>query len=156
MSILDTVLNKGGAGVSLSRQETIEALDPLLRQHHRLNSLYRQALVQLPVGSEMALKLDEALRVARMDVGKLAECVLSAGGIPYSGTDLDPTAAPLPGGNALFRHLADAERDLRDETDKQLARDHQIRTQAILGNVAAHSRERLALAERAAQKPLDR
>ncbi len=153
MSILDTLLNKGGAGVSLSREETVHSLNPLLERHIRLNHAYRHAAAAL-AGTALAQPLHDALRVARMDVGKLSETILSAGGTPYTGTTLDPDDKDFPQGQQALERLADDERALLDAAEKEIGRDHHIRTLAILGNVQTHSRERLSLVERAAQKPL--
>lgn len=150
---LDTFLNKGGAGVSLSREDTVERINPLLRQHILLNHAYRQVIAAL-AGSQLADTLLETQRTARMDVGKLSETVLSAGGRPYLGTDVEPGSAALPEGDGMLRALLDQEQALLDATETEIALDHQIRTQAILGNVQTHSRERLKIVERATKTAL--
>ncbi len=151
-SALDTVLNKGGAGFSMSRADTITAVNPVLEQHARLNHAYEQAAARL-AGRPIAQQLHAHQRVARMDVGKLSETVLSAGGTPYTGTDVEPGSEPLPEDDDVLRYLADRERNLLDAIEHELARGHMIRTTAILALIQTHSRERLTLVERAAQKP---
>ncbi len=153
-SALGTVLNKGGAGTSLGREATVAALVPIMERHIHVNHAYEQAIAALD-GRPLADQLRAEQRIARMDVGKLGESILSAGGTPYSGVQIEPGSEVLPAEpHKMLEALRDREKDLLDATDDALGQDHMIRTLAILGNVQAHSRARLALVERAASKPL--
>lgn len=155
-AVLDTILNKGGAGTTISREETVERLNPLIAAHSRLLHAYNAvrgtfAHEALPAG------LDAHLRTARMDVGKLAETVFSSGGVAYNGTELEPGSERFEGGPAtILRALAAREEAFLDEVRRELKDvDHHIRTRAILGNLETHSAERLDALREAARKARD-
>ena len=140
--IFGAVLNKGGAGTSLSRADTIARLNPVIVAHTRLLHAYDAARAGRPAAETD--RIDALLRTARMDVGKLAENVFSLGGTPYNGTDIEPgTTVAEAGGEARYRALAQAEEAFARQLDDELAVDHQIRVGATLGILRAHSQERL-------------
>ena len=152
--IFGAVLNKGGAGTSLSRSETIDRINPVIAAHTRLLHAYEAAKVGRPAAE--ADRLDDLLRTARMDVGKLAEVVFSQGGVPYNGTDLEPgTLTAERGGEARYRALARTEEAFAKQLDDELAVDHQIRTGATLKLLRAHSAERLDAVQTFARRATD-
>lgn len=137
------ILNKGGAGVSLSRPETIKRLEPITRALSRLN-LYYQAASEKLSHEDVASAVRGLLRVGRMDVGKLSESVLSAGGAPYNATDLEPPNFVLEGSDSeMLNALQEKENEFQQLVREESSVRHQIRTQAILMNVETNSQERL-------------
>ena len=143
--MLNFFLNKGGAGASISRQETVERLNPLIRQHYVLNHGYDHAIRTLR-DRGLAERLEEMQWWARADIGKLAETVFSAGGTAYNGTDLEPDHFNLGDDeDELLFQLRDLESNFLDQVLAEGDVEHHIRTRAVLDNVRAHSEERLAL-----------
>jgi hypothetical protein len=149
-SPFDLVFQKGGFFQSLSREETVDRLNPLAEQLTRLNNVYetakqRLALSDRPEIAAFAPRISADQRFARMDVGKLNETIFSCGGTAYNGTSLEPGELALP---TDLRHLADElqrrEQAHQEDLAESLKLDHQIRTQAVLGNLVAHSEARLS------------
>ncbi|ARA92768.1 MAG: hypothetical protein D6685_04970 [Bacteroidetes bacterium] len=141
------VFQKGGIGRSLSREETVERLNPISKALIEL-TLYYDDAVQRIGAPEIAAELERHLKRARVDVGKINETIFSAGGVAYSGTDLDPEAfrAGEDEDEMLFR-LLDLEQAFLEKVSAEFdlePREHQIRTQAVLANVRANSEARLA------------
>ncbi len=146
MSLKQLIFNKGGIGPSLSRQETIDRLNPITRKHAELNHYY-QHIIRRTDDAAHAAGLERLQRTARADAGKLRESIFSAGGTGYNGVDLEPEQFDL--GNdpieALIK-LHNRENSFREEVDDALALDdppHRIQSRAILQNVSTHSSERL-------------
>ncbi|HYE58989.1 MAG TPA: hypothetical protein VD948_10805 [Rhodothermales bacterium] len=155
-AVLDAILNKGGAGTTISRQETVDRINPLIEAHARLLHAYASVQQSLPPES-LPSGLNEHLRTARMDVGKLAETVYSTGGVAYTGTDLEPGTERFEGGTAsVLKALAAREEEFLGQVRDELKDvDHHIRTRAILGNVEKHTAERLDAVREAARKARD-
>lgn len=137
------LLKKGWAGKTISRAETIDRLNPLLRQHNEINYTYDAALGRLN-DTAVVDRLNQLQRTARNDAGKLSESILSCGGVPESGTDMGP--ADFDPGNTLkgiAAHLIDLEQAFLDAIDSERKIEHQMRTRAILENVKRNTTERL-------------
>ncbi len=145
----ELLLGKGWAGRTITRAETVERLNPIIKQHIELNRHYEAAMraLDLPPAVE-ALRAMQ--RTARMDVGKLSETVFSAGGAAYNGTDLEPGGVDR-GASALdiVSELISMERYFRKtvETERDEI-EHQIRTRAILELVESNSHDRLKTLEK--------
>ena len=144
--MLDFFLNKGGAGITMPRHETIGRVNPLIEAHVRLNHLYEDALRRL-ANRDVVGQLEAFQKIARADVGKLNETVFSAGGVAYNGTDVEPGSVTLGDGGddedllaALEDREAAFEEQLAGEFD--LKPEHHIRTAAVLSVVRANSRSR--------------
>ncbi len=135
MGLKELFLNKGGAGVSMSRRDTVERLNPLLRRAYELLYLWRAAADASDRGA--AERLEAMLKTQRADIGKLAETVLSCGGAPYNGAGLRDDA---PEGAA---RLQNAEEGFRALLKDELKQNHQIRTRAVLNVLADNSDARL-------------
>lgn len=153
--IKEALLGRGWAGRTLSRSETVEHLNPLIRQHLELNTYY-QAAIQDYEDERVIDVLERLQKTARADVGKLSETVLSSGGTPPNGTDLDPEDFPLKGGPVdMLQQLNDLETDFRETIAEELDLEHQMRTRGILEAVKSNSTDRLdalsALLRRAEQ-----
>ena len=88
--------------------------------------------------------LEQLQKTARVDVGKLSETVLSCGGTPYNGTDLDPDDFALRGGvGDLVEELHALETDFNEVLAGELDLEHQMRTRGVLEAVRSNSRDRL-------------
>jgi hypothetical protein len=145
MSLKDLIFQKGGIGVSMSREETIERLNPLIKQHMKLNHAYNDVIARLS-DRAIADELAAQQRTARMDVGKLMETVLSAGGLAYNGVDLEPDSVHLgDDDDTMLFALRDLEETFLKTVSDASTPDHQIRSKAILGVVENNSRQRFSV-----------
>lgn len=143
MGLKKAFLNRGWAGRTISRQATIERLNPLIKMHHELNHAYHYAINHVS-SIEVAARLEALLKTGRADIGKLSESVLSAGGVPYSGVDLEPEAVRLSDEEGLMLdQLKESEESFHQGLSDELSEEHQIRTQAILSVVRSNSAARL-------------
>ncbi len=136
-------LKKGWAGKTISREETIERTNPLLRHHNEINFTYDAALARITDESVIE-RLNEFQRIARNDAGKLSETVLSCGGVPETGVDMGPEDFD-PGSNLkeITAYLIDREKAFLDALDAERKIEHQMRTRAILENVENNTSSRL-------------
>lgn len=139
------ILNRGGAGKSMSRPETVERFNPLVEQMIGLIMAYDDALGRLP-DREAAAQINAFMNDARAQLGKLKETVLANGGVPPSGIDREPGQSDLgrTGDDALHA-LDKLERDFRDtlvrELDDRLH--HTERARSICENLLEGSSARL-------------
>lgn len=149
MGILDILLNKGGAGVSMSRPQTVERLNPILRAYYPLFHAYDALIAQT---SDAGVKgtLEGFQRTTRTDIGKVAETILSCGGVAYNGTDLDPAAVRFD--DDAVTHMRDQEEAFHKLVEDELKENHQIRTRAILNVVRENSKGRLEYLRGGARK----
>jgi hypothetical protein len=144
--IKEALLGRGWAGKTISRAETVERLNPLLLQFLKLNHYY-QSVIRSHSDPAVTEALERVQKTARADVGKLSESILSAGGTPENGTDLEPEDFTL--GNDELEMLYQLE-DLETEFNDALTRErsdveHQMRTRGILEALTSNSGERLEL-----------
>ncbi|WP_022835222.1 hypothetical protein [Salisaeta longa] len=142
--IKSVLLNRGWAGKTITREETVERLNPIIEAHIRLNRAYGYVVAEHP-NEHVTDGLGALQKTARADVGKLSETVLSCGGVAYNGTDIPRGSISLGDDPAdMLLQLKDQEQAfqerLRDELDDI---NHQIRTRAILEVVKRNSAERL-------------
>jgi len=141
--IKEALLNRGWAGTTLSRSDTVEHLNPLIRQHIELNHHYGAA-IRHSDDERIAGVLERLQKTARTDVGKLSEIVLSCGGSPYNGTDLSPQDFTLTGSLIdLFDELRERELDFNQMIADELDLEHQMRTRGVLEAVKSNSQDRL-------------
>jgi hypothetical protein len=151
--IKEALLGRGWAGQTISRAKTVERLNPLIRQHHRLNHNYRYVIRSH--GDEAVVEaLQRVQKTARVDVGKLSETILSCGGTPYNGTDLNPEDFNLGDDDLkMLSQLQDHETEFRDALkDERRTIEHQMRTRGILEAVTSNSEERLDLLDALIQR----
>jgi hypothetical protein len=141
--MLKYLLNKGGAGKALTRQETCTRLEPIIRRFHILNYCYDAALKRIP-DPLTKRHLDEMMQTARADAGKISETVLSAGGAPSTGVGLrqDDFGKGIEDDEVFFL-LRDREHEFRTALDEEMSVKHHIRTTAVLTNAARNSDARL-------------
>jgi hypothetical protein len=141
--IKEALLNRGWAGKTMSRSETVERLNPLIEQHIRLNHHYGAAIRHCD-DDRVVDVLERLQKTARADVGKLSETVFSCGGTAYNGTDLSPDDFSLTGSlSDLFKELHDLETDFNEALAHELDLEHQMRTRGVLEAVKSNSQDRL-------------
>jgi|APHM01.1.fsa_nt_gi hypothetical protein len=144
--IKEAILNRGWAGKTITRAETVERLNPLIRQFLKLNQNY-QSVIRSHSDSAVSEALKRVQKTARADVGKLSETVLSCGGTPENGTNLDAEDVTLADDEFDMLHqLDDLETAFNETIERQLDEvEHQMRTRGILEAVKSNSSERLEL-----------
>jgi len=141
--IKEALLNRGWAGQTLSRSDTVEHLNPLIRQHIELNRHY-DAAIRACNDERVVDVLERLQKTARADVGKLSETVLSCGGTAYNGADLSPDDFTLEGSlTDFFEELHGLETDFNDALADELDLEHQMRTRGVLEAVKSNSTDRL-------------
>jgi hypothetical protein len=143
--IKELLLKKGWAGKTISRAETVARLNPLIERHIRLNHLY--AFAAREHGDQATREaLAASQKIARTNVGKIAETIYSCGGTAYTGVDLEPDGANLgTDPEAMLATLSEAEQQFLDAVLDEEKVEHQMRTRAILGVVASSSSARLEI-----------
>ncbi len=133
-NVLKPFLNRGGAGHSMDRRTSADALNPLVTQHGRLILAYDAALRHLE-DRDLAAHLNDGMNRLRTELSKLKETVLSLDGSPPNGVRLDPDLHPGDTDAEIVHRLDDLERAYRDALHDALALPHQqLRTTAILEN----------------------
>ncbi len=143
--ILKPFLNLGGAGHSMTREQSAEALNPLVTQHGRLILAYDAALRHL-ADRDLAARLNDGMNRLRTELAKLKETVFSLAGTPPNGTHLDPDVHLGDTDAEIVHRLDDAERAYRDALHDALDLPHQqLRTVAILENNVKGSDARIGV-----------
>ena len=147
--IAEALLGKGWMGRTISREETVEHLNPLVEAHIKLNHAYR-AVSRVADNPRVEEALESLLKTARADVGKLSETIFSAGGSAYNGTDLEPEDFDLgPDLDTALPNLIEQEEAFQDDVKTERNDvEHQMRTRAILELVRDNSQERLSVIKR--------
>jgi len=136
-------LQKGWAGKTITRLETIDRINPLIRQHIVLNRSYDDAEKNIS-NREFASKIVDLQKKARMNVGKLVEIVFSSGGVAYSGTDIEPSSVHVgEGDDRIVETLAGLEGELLDAVRAESKIEHHMRTRAVLQTVERDAADRL-------------
>ena len=141
---LRPLLNKGGAGRYISREESVERLQPIAAAH--LDLVYAYDAAAAALDGPARERLDAVMPYLRTETNKVYETILSLGGTAPMGTQREP-AAPASGDvGSIVRRLREAETRfaaiLRDEVDVV---HHQERTRAILEHNARASDSRLGV-----------
>jgi hypothetical protein len=144
--IFRPILNKGGAGRSLSRVDTVDALNPLVEHHGALLAAYSAGLLALG-DRALAERLETVMTQHRTELGKLRESVLANGGVPPTGIGIVVDPAELGDNDGEILHAIETrERAYRDALKEALDYPHhQIRTIAILENNVKGSEERIGV-----------
>ena len=141
--VKQVLLKKGWAGRTISRQETIERLNPLVEQHMALNHAYNYVIAACSE-QDITDHLAGFQKVARVDVGKLMETVFSCGGVAYNGVDMEPEDYTLDeDDDEMLFQLRDQEQAFRDALAAEDDLEHQMRTRALLTLLQTNSQERL-------------
>lgn len=141
MGIKELLLKQGWAGRTISRAETIDQLNPIIRTMTVASLYWTSAASRLDGSAREAV--DAALKTLRMDIGKMCETVFSCGGVAYNGTDLE--VADHDPGEDVWATLRAQEQALAEALKPQLEVEHHMRTRAILAAVAANHENRVTL-----------
>lgn len=142
MSIKDLILQKGWAGKTISRAETADRVNRLIRPLVELLRLYNAAIADTGDSANLSA-VQQVMPILRADIGKLAETVHSAGAVAYSGaeqTDVSFAELEIDWSNVLENEAVYSER-VSDEK----AIEHEMRTRAVLANIVANSVRRQEL-----------
>jgi hypothetical protein len=148
MGIKDLVLNKGWAGRTIGRSETVDRVNPVIVSLTRLMHLYNDASTGLSLEDDAAFQ--GQMKLLRADIGKLVETVHSAGGVAYSGVDIEP--GDITAGDTPTKTLHQAESDFIEGIEAEVAVEHQIHTRAVFGAVQANAKERLKMIRELARR----
>jgi hypothetical protein len=141
--LLQPIFNRGGAGRSMTREESVEAISPLVREHQKLLHAYDAAIRTLG-DRDLAARLNDGMNRARTELAKLRETIFSLGGDTSNGVDLDPDVHLGTSDAAIVHALDDRERAYRDALQRTLKMPHQqLRSTAILENNLKGSAARL-------------
>jgi hypothetical protein len=141
--LLRPIFNKGGAGRSMTREESVEAISPLVREHQKLLHAYDAALRTLG-DRDLAATINSGMNRARAEHAKLRETIYSLGGDTSNGVDLDPNMDLGASDAAIVHALDERERAYRDALQRTLKMPHhQMRSIAILENNVAGSNARI-------------
>lgn len=141
--LLRPIFNRGGAGRSMTRKESIEAINPLVREHQKLLHAYDAALRTLG-DRDLAAQINSGMNRARTELAKLRETIYSLGGDTSNGVDLDPDVHLGDTDAAIVHALDERERAYRDALQRTLEMPHQqLRSTAILENNITGSKTRL-------------
>lgn len=140
MGIKELFLQKGWAGRTIDRAETIDLINPMIQTMNELMHLYIAA-GETTSNAGVKEGIETSLRTLRMDIGKMCEIVFSCGGVANSGTDLETADFML--GDGLSDAVAAKEQELRDALDAQENIEHQMRSRAILLNVDTNQKARM-------------
>jgi hypothetical protein len=140
MGIKELFLQKGWAGRTIDRADTIDLINPMIQT---MNELMHLHIAAGETTSKANVKdgIETSLRTLRMDIGKMCEIVFSCGGVANSGTDLETADFML--GDGLSDAVAAKEQELREALDAQENIEHQMRTRAILMNVDTNQKARM-------------
>lgn len=143
----EAFLQKGWAGKTISRAETVDLLNPHIERHVRLNNDYGYVIKSHP-SADVRSRLDATQKVARANIGKLSETVYSCGGVAYTGVDLEPSDVDLGSDpQAMLQALLRSEDDVIAALEAEDKIEHQMRTRAIIGVALNAARERKSLLE---------
>lgn len=142
----EAILGRGWAGKTISRSETVERLNPLLLQFLKLNHNY-QYVIRTHPNDAVTEALQRVQKTARADVGKLNETILSCGGSPENGTNLEPEDFDLGTDEVgMLTNLEDLETNFQEAlVHEREDIEHQMRTRGILEALTSNSKERLTL-----------
>ena len=140
MGIKELILQKGWAGRTIDRAETIDRINPMIQTMTELMHLYLAAKDDSE-SADLGQHIDASLRTLRMDIGKMCEIIFSCGGVAYSGVDLDTNDFRL--GSGLSQAIETKERELELALEVQSGIEHQMRTRAILLNVETNQKTRM-------------
>ncbi len=139
----ELAFQKGWAGITISRAETAERLNPIMREQVIVNRSY-DAVIKSVDDKEASLALAALQKTSRMNAGKIAETIHSCGIAAFNGTELNPDDFHLGTGSAALEQLQELDASFLELLNAELSIEHQMRTRAILGVLRASTEERLA------------
>ena len=135
------LLNRGGAGKSITRAETAEAMAQLTVPLIGIMRAYEHLKAILD-NEEAAQHIDASQNRTRADIGKLSEIILSTGGItPRDTASLTDDDDPAQ----VIRTLNESERAFKSSIVESLKMKHHYRTIAVLENLQKNTEARIRL-----------
>lgn len=139
------LLKKGWMGRTISRSETVERINLLIRRHMALNHAY-QGVADTAGDADVASAIAAQQKASRLDVDKLMETVFSAGGVAYNGVDMEPGDYVPEGDTATaLRTLKDHEAAFMQAVQRESEIEHHMRTRAVLERLLKSSQTRISL-----------
>lgn len=145
------LLKKGWMGRTISRSETVDRINGLIRRHMALNHAY-QSVADSASDADVVSAITAQQKASRLDVEKLMETVFSAGGVAYNGVDMEPGDFALEGDTtAALRTLKDHEAAFMQALRKESNIEHHMRTRAVLERLLKSSQKRTSLLLRLAK-----
>lgn len=139
------LLKKGWMGRTISRSETVDRINLLIRRHMALNHAY-QGVADSARDADVVRALAMQQKALRLDVDKLMETVFSAGGVAYNGVDMEPgDYVPEGGTAAALRTLKDQEAAFLQAVQRESEIEHHMRTRAVLERLLNSSQARTSL-----------
>jgi bacterioferritin (cytochrome b1) len=145
---MNFLLNKGGAGKSLTRSSTVSEVSKLMSAQIALLGSYEALLGVVDSDSDLAASLSALQKQHRDEIPKLSEIILSSGGIP-------PRESSPPTGDdvdSLIRAVNDGERAMRTDLEEQIKLKHHLRTIAVLKTLLANTERRIGAIQTVAQQ----
>jgi hypothetical protein len=145
---MNFLLNKGGAGKSLTRSQTASDVSKLMTGQIELLGAYGALIAAVGNDSDLAKSLGALEKELRDEIPKLSEIILSSGGVP-------PRKADQPTGDdveSFLRAVNDGERSMRSDLEEQLKLKHHIRTIAVLNTILANTERRIGEIQTVAQQ----
>ena len=144
---MNFLLNKGGAGKSITRAQTAAEMSTLMIRHIELLRTYDMLIKSLGEGGA-ADRLRELQKDNRADIARLSEIILSSGGVP-------PREGLLlrgDGPTGLIKSVNSAERELRHDIEEQLEQKHHLRTVAVMEGLLANTERRIGFVQQMAHR----
>ena len=145
---MNFLLNKGGAGKSLTRSQTVSEVTKLMSAQIALLETYEALLGVVDSDSDLARSLSALQKQHRDEIPKLSEIILSSAGVP-------PRKSSLPAGDdvdSLIRAVNDGERAMRTDLEEQIKLKHHLRTIAVLNTLLANTEQRIGAIQTVAQQ----
>lgn len=148
---MNFLLNKGGAGKSLTRSKTAVEASRLLTSHIQLLRTYGNLTAAMGAENASVDSVDSVKALQkehRDDIAKISEIILSSGGVPpreadsFEGDDIE----------SLLRAVDDGERSLRRSLEEQLTQKHHLRTIAIMETLLVNTERRIGVIQTLAQQ----
>lgn len=133
------LLNRGGAGKSMTRHETAAAMSNLVSPLIAIMRTY-QHLSDFIEDEGLSARMDAMQNRTRTDISKLSEIILSTGGVTPREAD---AVASGDDPDEIIRQLDTAERALRESIEESLKLKHHYRTIAVLETLVKNTEERI-------------
>ena len=145
---MNFLLNKGGAGKSLTRSDSVSEVSKLMRAQIGLLNTYEALIGVVESDTDLARSLSALQKEHRDEIPKLSEIILSSGGEPPR------ESSPLAGDDvdSLIRAVNEGERSMRSDLEQQIKLKHHIRTIAVLKTLLANTERRIGEIQTAAQQ----
>jgi hypothetical protein len=140
------LLNRGGAGKSMTRHETGERLSGLIQQliqvvagYDRLAGLFEESQRQ---------RIEERQRHSRSEIAKISELILSTGAVPPRELSGDAVLPSADSAVEALEALMEVERTFAGAVKDERKLPHQLRTRALLEELSSNTEKRIDMLHR--------